>query len=338
LIDNAVTVLEPLVGVVAACRLTGKSRATLHRQRNPKPPVHGPERPPTPHPSSLTPLERGRVLDLLRSDRFVDKSPGHVWAVLIDEGAYLCSISTMYRLLRDAGEVRERRRQATHPTRKRPELCANGPNEIWSWDITKLKGPLKGEYYDLLVMLDIFSRKAVGWLLVPSESTEAAEAMIEQAITDNGRVAPTHLHSDNGPSMTSKGVGQLLVDLRITRSLSRPHVSNDNCYSEAGFKTLKYCPAFPAYFETIEHAEAFCRTFFDYYNNEHRHSGIGLHTPASVHDGTAAEIRTRRAETLTAAYEATPERFTRKPKPPKLPNAVWINEPPKENPDTEQAA
>jgi putative transposase len=338
LIDDAVNVLEPLVGVVAACRLTGKSRATLHRQRNPKPPVSGPVRPPRPHPSSLTPRERELVLELLRSDRFVDKSPGHVWAVLIDSGAYLCSISTMYRLLREGGEVRERRRQATHPARKRPELCARGPNEIWSWDITKLKGPLKGEYYDLLVMLDIFSRKAVGWLLVPGESTEAAEKMIRRAILDNDGIGPTHLHSDNGPSMTSKGVGQLLVDLRITRSLSRPHVSNDNSYSEAGFKTLKYCPAFPPYFESIENAKAFCRMFFHYYNNEHRHSGIGLHTPASVHNGTAAEIRQRRAETLATAYAANPERFSRKPAPPQLPKAVWINEPPKENTNTEQAA
>jgi putative transposase len=338
LIDNAVMMLEPLVGVVAACRLTGKSRATLHRQRNPQPPVFGPVAPRKPHPSSLTPAERERVLDLLRSNRFVDKSPGHAWAVLIDEGVYLCSISTMYRLLRDAGEVRERRRQATHPARKKPELCAKGPNEIWSWDITKLKGPIKGEYYDLLVMLDVFSRKAVGRLLVPGESTEAAEAMIQQAITDNDGVAPTHLHSDNGPSMTSKGVGQLLVDLGITRSLSRPHVSNDNCYSEAGFKTLKYCPAFPGHFDTIDDANAFCRIFFHYYNHEHRHSGIGLHTPASVHDGTAVEIRARRAETLAAAYAANPERFTRKPTPPELPKAAWINEPPKENIDTEQAA
>lgn len=338
MIDAAVIELEPLIGVVAACRLTGKSRATLHRQRNPTPPVKGPRRPPAPHPSALTPQERDRVLDLLRGKRFVDKSPAHAWAVLLDEGTCLCSISTMYRLLRGAGEVRERRRQATHPPRTRPELCATGPNQVWSWDITKLKGPCKGVYFDLLVMLDIFSRKAVGWLLVDSESSAAAEKMIKKAVIDNGGVTPTHGHSDNGPSMTNHDVANLLTRLKITRSLSRPHVSNDNAHIEAAHKTLKYCPAFPERFTSITDAEAFCRTFFRYYNHEHRHSGIGLHTPASVHDGTATAIQARRAETLTAAYAANPDRFRRKPTPPAIPEQTWINEPLKENTETEQAA
>jgi putative transposase len=338
MIDAAVTELEPLVGVVAACRLTGKSRATLHRQRHPKPALHGPRRPPATHPSALTAAERARVLDELRSDRFADKSPAHVWAVLLDEGIYLCSISTMYRLLRDAGEVRERRRQASHPARARPELVATGPNQVWSWDITKLKGPLKGQYYDLMVMLDIFSRKAVNHRLIPSESGELAKEFMDEAFAKNGGIVPDHVHADNGPSMTSKPVSQLLIDLGINRSHSRPHVSNDNPFSESAFKSLKYCPAFPDRFASFAEAKWFCDQFFDYYNNQHRHSGIGLHTPASVHDGTATEIQARRAEILTAAYAANPHRFQRKPTPPELPETAWINPPPKENTDTEQAA
>jgi putative transposase len=336
-IDAAVADLEPLVGTTTACRLTGKARATLYRQRNPQPPVAGPRRPVI-HPAALSELERRRVLDLLRCDRFVDKSPALVWAMLLDEGTYLCSISTMYRLLRCHGEIRERRRQATHPARVRPELVATGPNQVWSWDITKLKGPLKGVYYDLMVMLDIFSRKAIHWKLVPSESGERAERFMREAFGNNGGVKPGHVHADNGPSMTSKPVSGLLADLGVTRSHSRPHVSNDNAYSEAGFKTLKYCPAFPERFASMAEADRFCTVFFDYYNNEHRHSGIGLHTPASVHDGTAAQIRIQRAETLATAYAANPDRFSRKPTPPKLPEAAWINEPPKENTETEQAA
>lgn len=229
MIDAAVTDLQPLVGVVAACRLTGKSRATHHRQHHPKPPVQGPARAPVPHPAALTDAERQHVLAVLREDRFVDKSPAHVRAVLLDEGSYLCSISTMYRLLRSAGQVRERRRQASHPTRARPELVATGPNQVFSWDITKLKGPYKGTYYDLMVMLDIFSRKVIHHKLVHGSAVAAQEFMCE-AFAANDGIIPTHVHSDNGPSMTSKNVAQLLVDLNITRSLSRPHVSNDNPY------------------------------------------------------------------------------------------------------------
>lgn len=338
MIDDAVGELEPLIGVVAACRLAGKSRATLHRHRNPKPAVFGPLRPVAPHPAALTELEKARVLEVLRSDRFVDKSPAQVWAVLLDEGTYLCSISTMYRLLREHGEVGERRRQATHPARKKPELVATGPNQVWSWDVTRLKGPVRGEYYDLFVMLDIFSRKAVNHLLVPIEDAETAKRFIEAAFAKNADIAPGHLHSDNGTSMTSKNVHQLLLDLGVTKSLSRPHVSNDNPYSESGFKTMKYCPAFPERFATFGEAEAFCNKFFHHYNHQHRHSGIGLHTPASVHDGTVTEIRAKRAEVLATAYAANPDRFRRKPTPPKLPTTAWINEPPKENTDTEQAA
>ena len=337
MIEAAVTDLQPLLGVVAACRLTGRSRATHHRRHHPKHPVQGPARARASHPAALTDAERHHVLAVLRQDRFVDKSPAHVWAVLLDEGIYLCSISTMYRILRANNEIRERRRQASHPPRARPELVATGPNQVFSWDITKLKGPHKGLYYDLMVMLDIFSRKVIHHKLVP-ESAVAAQQFMREAFAANNGVVPTHVHSDNGPSMTSKNVAQLLIDLHITRSLSRPHVSNDNPYSEAGFKTLKYCPAFPGQFASLGEAKWFCDKFFHYYNTEHRHSGIGLHTPASVHDGTAADIRARRAQVLAAAHAANPNRFRGTPTPPELPEAAWINPPPKEKADTEQAA
>jgi putative transposase len=252
-----------------------------------------------------------------------------VFYVLLDEGAYLGSISTMYRLLRSFGEVRERRRQATHPPRVRPELVAHGPNAVWSWDITKLKGPTKGTYYDLYVVLDIFSRYVVAWCVAPTESGDLASELIADAVARQ-EIAPGTLivHADRGSSMTSNPVVELLAFLGIGRTHSRPHVSNDNPVSEAQFKTLKYCPAFPERFGSIHDARAFCATFFSYYNAEHRHSGIGYHTPASVHYGTAAEIRERRAVVLDSAYAANPLRFGRgRPNPPTLPTTAWINEP-----------
>jgi putative transposase len=252
-----------------------------------------------------------------------------VWARLLDDGTYLCSISTMYRLLRIAGENRERRRQRTHPARKKPELIATGPNQVWSWDITKLAGPERGIYYELFVIIDIYSRYVVAWCVAAAETGELAEAFIETAL-DRQQITKGQLtlHADRGSSMTSKPVAQLLVDLGVARSHSRPSVSNDNPYSEAQFKTLKYCPAFPARFGSIADARAFCEVFFDHYNHVHRHSGIGLHTPASVHYGTATEVREQRAATLDAAYTANPARFRhRPPSPPKLPSVAWINEP-----------
>ena len=332
--------LEPLLGVKAACTLAGKSRATVYRQRShPSGAACSSRRVPV-HPAALTAAERDRVLAVLRSDRFVDKSPAQVWATLLDEGIYLCSISTMYRLLRAAGETCERRRQATHPARVVPELVARGPNEVFSWDITKLKGPVKGVYYDLFVMLDIYSRYAVHWMVAPTESAALAEQFIAAAIRTNGGQVPHTVHADRGTSMTSKPVASLLADLHITQSHSRPRVSNDNPYSEAQFKTLKYCPAFPDRFPSIQHARAFAASFFTYYNHEHRHSGIGLHTAASVHHGTAAAIRAARATVLAAAYAANPHRFRARPTPPTIPTAAWINEPPTTNEDqhTDQAA
>ena len=247
--------------------------------------------------------------------------------MLLDEGVYLCSIRTMYRLLAAAGQIGDRRRQATHPPRVRPELVADGPGQVWTWDITKLKGPAKGVYFDLYVMLDIYSRYIVHWEIWPTENGELAKRFIENAIIRNGGAVPNTIHADRGTSMTSKTVTQFLAELKIDQSHSRPRVSNDNPYSEANFKTLKYCPAFPERFGSIQHARDFCDVFVEYYNHEHRHSGIGLHTPASVHFGTAHQIQEQRAQVLEAAYAAHPERFRRMPVPPALPEKAWINEP-----------
>jgi putative transposase len=266
---------------------------------------------------------------VVRSPEFCDLAPAQIWARLLDDGRYLCSIRTMYRIMAAAGETGERRRQRTHPARKRPELIATRPNQVWSWDITKLAGPDRGVYYDLFVIIDIFSRYVVGWTIAPGETGELAADFIADACARQHIARDTlTLHADRGTSMTSKPVSQLLVDLRIARSHSRPHVSNDNPYSEAQFKTLKYCPAFPGRFGSIEHARQFCGEFFDHYNHVHRHRGIGLHTPASVHYGTAQEIRAQRQATLDAAYRANPARFAhQRPAPPELPTVAWINEP-----------
>ena len=266
---------------------------------------------------------------MVRSAEFCDLAPAQIWARLLDDGRYMCSIRTMYRIMAAAGETGERRRQRTHPARKRPELLATRPNEVWSWDITKLRGPDRGVYYDLFVIIDIFSRYVVAWTIAPGETGELAADFIADACARQHIARDTlTLHADRGTSMTSKPVSQLLVDLRIARSHSRPHVSNDNPYSEAQFKTLKYCPAFPDRFGSIEHARQFCGEFFDHYNHVHRHRGIGLHTPASVHYGTAHEIRAQRQATLDAAYRANPARFAhQRPAPPELPTVAWINEP-----------
>ncbi|WP_281390987.1 IS3 family transposase [Streptosporangium album] len=327
-IDEHFPEMEELLGTARACAILGRSRATLHRRRNPTPPRLGPRRP-FHHPAQLSEHEREQVLAVLDSPRFADKSPGQAWATLLDEGVYLCSQATMYRLLRQRGQSGERRVQAVHPAKKKPELEADGPNQVWSWDITKLKGPVRGVYYLLYVIIDIFSRKVIWWEIWPTETGTLAREFIEHAIEANGGIAPGAIHADRGTSMTSNTVSGLLALLGIDQSHSRPRVSNDNPYSEAQFKTLKYCPAFPGTFGSIEDANVFCDQFFRYYNNEHRHSGIGMHTPASVHDGSAAEIHARRAATLNAAFLAHPERFHgRRPCPPPLPSRVWINKPP----------
>jgi putative transposase len=321
--------LEAATSTKRACELLGAARATVYRRRRPQPPAPCPAPIRVEPANKLTEAERQRILSVLRSPEYCDLAPAQVWARLLDDGIYLCSIRTMYRLLAVAGESRERRRQRTHPAKKKPELIARRPNQVWSWDITKLQGPQRGIYYQLYVIIDIFSRYVVGWTIAAAETSELAEAFIAETLSRHGiERDQLTLHADRGTSMTSKPVAQLLIDLGVDRSHSRPHVSNDNPYSESNFKTLKYCPAFPGRFGSIEDARAFCTVFFDYYNHVHRHSGVALHTAASVHYGTATEIQAQRAATLDAAYAANPARFRhRRPTPPKLPTIAWINQP-----------
>jgi len=269
------------------------------------------------------------VREVLNSGRFQDCAPRQVYASLLDEATYLCSWRTMYRILAAANEVRERRDQLRRPTYTKPELLATRPRELWSWDITKLKGPTKWTYYYLYVILDVFSRYVVGWMISERETAELAEAFIAETCAKEGIGSDQlTLHADRGSAMTSKSVAQLLADLGVTKTHSRPHVSNDNPYSESQFKTLKYRGDFPAQFGSLADARAWARPFFHWYNHEHHHSGIGLLTPATVHCGQAAEAIAARQQVLLAAYEAHPERFVRGiPRPPALPTAVWINPP-----------
>ena len=252
-----------------------------------------------------------------------------MYAKLLDKCFYLASVSTMYRVLRDHDEVRERRRQATHPAAKKPELLATRPNQVYSWDITKLAGPVKWTWFYLYVILDIYSRYVPGWLLAHAENARLAEVLLaDTAAKQHITSGQLTIHADRGSPMTAKPVAFLLAELGVTKSHSRPHVSNDNPYSESQFRTMKYRPTFPDRFGSYQDAHTFCGRFFGWYNHEHRHSGIGLHTPADVHYGRAELVRARRADVLTAAYDQHPERFVRKPpEPPALPGAVWINEP-----------
>ncbi len=275
------------------------------------------------------PDERRRVLDVLHEPRFVDLAPAEVYATLLDEGAHLCSERTMYRVLAENEEVRERRSIARHTHYTAPELLATRPNELWSWDISKLKGPAKWTWYHLYVVLDVFSRYVVGWMLAHRESAALAERLISTSC-ERHRILPGQLtvHADRGSSMTSKPVALLLADLGVTKTHSRPHVSNDNPYSESQFKTMKYRPDFPERFGSIEHGRMHCVDFFRWYNDEHRHSGIGMLTPHDVHYGLAEMRHAERALVLQAAYAAHPERFVRQvPTPPALPTAAWINKP-----------
>jgi len=327
MIEATVEELAPIVGTRPACRALGASPATIYRRR--RPPAARPGRA-RPRPArALGEAERAAVLEALRSERFVDASPAAVWATLLDEGRYLCSERTMYRLLEASGSSRERRGQLTHPAYAKPELLATRPNEVWSWDISKLKGPAKWRHYHLYVILDVFSRYCVGWTVQERESAALAEALIAQACEQQAiRRGRLTLHADRGPSMRSRPVAFLLADLGVTKTHSRPHTSDDNPYSEAQFKTLKYRPGFPARFDSLEHARSFCRGFFRWYNHDHRHSGIGLMAPATVHHGGAKEAHAARRAVLAAAYAANPERFVRgTPQPPTLPSAAWINKP-----------
>lgn len=311
----------------------------MHRVAQPDP--AGGVEPVRPAPANkLTDAERHDVLAVLHSSRFIDATPQQIYATLLDEGTYLCSVSTMYRILPEHHQVKERRRQARHPARKVPELVAHGPGEVYSWDITKLAGPAKGVYYNAYVMLDIFSRFIVGCVVHAHESAVLAEEFMQTVFGIYG--IPTVVHADRGTSMTSKTVTALLVDLQVVKSHSRPKVSNDNPYSEAAFKTLKYLPEFPERFGSRQHARAFMNEFVEAYNHEHHHSGIGFHTPANVHFGLTTEMEHTRWATLQAAWQAYPERFTKHhvPKALQLPDTVWINQPvtqPEDN-DTKLAA
>jgi putative transposase len=327
MIEQTVEELTPIVGTRPACRALGVAPATIYRRRRPPPPR--PKQPRAAPARALSDIERQAVLDVLHCQRFVDCAPVQVWATLLDEGRYLASERTMYRLLAARGEVRERRDQLTHPPYAKPELLAKRPNELWSWDVTKLKGPAKWTVFYLYVILDVFSRYIVGWTVQHRESGTIAKALIEQA-TEQQHITRGMLtvHADRGAPMRSKPVAFLLADLGVLKSHSRPYTSTDNPYSEAQFKTLKYRPEFPDRFENIESARAFCQTFFPWYNHQHRHSGIGLMTPAAVHHGQAKAIHAKRQRVLDAAYIATPERFVRRPPtPPQLPTAAWINKP-----------
>lgn len=330
---QAVSTIHAEIGVRDACAAVGLPRATWYRvqARNLRETsgAQSQTRARVPSPRALSSIERQRVLDLVHEPRFVDLAVPQVFATALDEGLYLCSRSTMYRILDARSEVRERRDQLRRPVYAKPELLATGPNQVWTWDITKLKGPRKWNYFHLYVILDIFSRKVVGWMIAPRESAALAKKLIAATIAKEG-VEPGQLtiHADRGSSMTSKEVALLMADLGVIKTHSRPHVSNDNPFSESHFKTLKYRPDFPERFGSLQDARAFCARFFEWYNNHHRHSGIGWMKPADVHDGRALSVREERARVLDAAYKLRPERFVRKPPaPPALPTAVWINPP-----------
>ena len=327
--------LSAQVGISDACQALTVSRATFYRSQEPPAPAR-PLLTPRRSARALTEAERAETLSVLHSEEFVDRAPAAVCATLLDQGRYLCSPRTMYRLLSAAGEVRERRNQLTHPHYQAPELLATAPNQVWSWDITKLRGAVKWTYYYLYVVLDIFSRYVTGWMVATRESAELAKQLLLESCLKQGiALGQLIVHSDRGSSMTSKPVALLLADLGVTRSLSRPHVSNDNPFSESQFKTLKYCPAFPDRFSSLEHARTFSGEFFPWYNREHRHSGIAMLTPEVVHYARAEEVIAARRLVLEEAFRQHPERFVRKrPEPLTLPAAVWINPPAKaaENP------
>ena len=317
--------LGPHVGVKRACADLGVPRSSLYDARQPA-------RPPTPRaqPSrSLNHEERQAVRDVLNSERFVDSAPRQVYAALLDEGVYLCSWRTMYRILDEYQEVRERRNQSSHPAYAKPELLATAPNQLWSWDITRLLGPAKWTYFYLYVILDVFSRYVVGWMIAEREAASLAETLIAETCAKQGiQRDQLTLHADRGSSMRSKPVALLLSDLGVTKTHTRPYTSNDNPYSEAQFKTLKYRPDFPQRFGSVVDARGWAQVFFPWYNNDHYHTGLNLMTPAMVHYGRAETVRDQRNQVLQTAYATRPERFVRGvPVVSDLPREVWINKP-----------
>ena len=342
-----------MVGVRAACEAVGVARASFYRQdrrqvgwsgdlsapslrhegaageRRERSASGASSARPHAHPRALSAAEQEAVLAVLHSPRFQDAAPATVYATLLDEGTYHASERTMYRLLAAEGETRPRRDQLVHPTYQKPELLARAPNQVWSWDITKLLGPTKWTYFYLYVILDVYSRYVVGWMVAHREQADLAERLIAETLAKQEITAgQLTLHADRGSSMTSKPVAFLLADLGVTKSHSRPHCSNDNPYSEAQFKTLKYRPDFPERFGSIQDARAFCQIFFPWYNTEHHHGGLGLLTPCDVHYGLAEQRRAARATVLAAAYAAHRERFPHGvPQPAPCPSEVWINPP-----------
>jgi putative transposase len=324
----AVTKLASDVGTSAACHALCMSRASYYRDRRKASFPAATALRPSPA-RALGPAERETVLAHLHEERFQDRSPAAVYATLLDEGHYHCSIRTMYRLLEQRSESRERRDQLIHPPYKKPELLATAPNQLWSWDITKLLGPAKWTYFYLYVILDVFSRYVTGWMVAMRESAELAKRLIEESCAkQNIQPGQLTLHADRGTSMSSKPVAFLLADLGVTKTHSRPHVSDDNPFSESQFRTMKYRPDFPDRFGCIQDSRAFSQGFFRWYNEEHRHSGLALLTPAMVHYEQTALILEQRQSVLDVAYRAHPERFVRQaPKPPSVPTEVWINRP-----------
>lgn len=317
--------LSNRIGKRAACAALSVPRSSLYRTRKPD----REKRARKPSPRALNQPEKDAVRQELNSERFQDSAPREVYATLMDEGRYLCSYRSMYRILAESQEVRERRNQLRHPHYTKPELLATAPNQLWSWDITKLLGPSKWTYYYLYVILDVFSRYIVGWMIAERESSALAEELIAQTCMRQGiQRGQLTIHADRGSSMTSKPVALLLADLGVTKTHSRPHVSNDNPYSEAQFKTLKYRPDYPTRFGCHQDARAWAKTFLDWYNREHHHTGLALLTPADVHFHRAQVVLQKRQAVLQAAYEKTPERFVKGPPiPAQLPQAVWINPP-----------
>jgi putative transposase len=322
----AVLDVAPRLGVVQTCAAFGVARATYYRQRAP---VHGPkQRRPSP-PRRMPEAERLTVLEALHEPRFIDLAPAEVHAMLLAEGRYLCSVRTMHRILAENAELRERRDVLRHPTYTKPELLATGPNQLWSWDITKLLGPAKWTYYHLYVILDVFSRFVVGWMVAHRESATLAQKLIAESCTRQTiRPGQLTIHADRGSSMKSKPVAFLMADLGVTKTHSRPHVSNDNPYSESQFKTFKYRPDFPDRFGAIQHSRGFCVDFFDWYNFDHHHTGLAMLTPADVHHGRTELRVTQNQASLSAAYAAHPERFVHGPPVARRPpTEVWINKP-----------
>ena len=334
---EAVMQLSATVGIESACDSLSVARASFYRQRPRLAPIPSVPRAVRPVPArALRSGEREAVRAVLNCERFQDCAPAAIHATLLDEGQYLCSTRTMYRILQEDGATRERRDQLTHPLYHKPELLATAPNQLWSWDITKLRGPVKWTYFYLYVILDVFSRYVVGWVVAPREGAELATKLIAETCEKQKiQRDQLSLHADRGSAMRSKPVALLLADLSVTKTHSRPYTSNDNPYSESQFRTMKYRPEFPDRFGCIQDSRAFCQAFFPWYNDVHRHSGIGMMTPATVHYGLAAAVSENRQVAINAAYAAHPERFVRRPPtPPQLPKEVWINKPKNSDDDT----